>query len=79
MCDKANVRYETLSVTIKDNICQALVEYAKNADVNLMIIMREEEEEFFDFWLGTSTRKLISMSPMPLLVVPNINHFSINK
>jgi len=79
MCDKANVRNEVLSVTIKDNICQALVEYAKNADVNLMIIMREEEEEFFDFWLGTSTRKLISMSPMPLLVVPNINHFSINK
>jgi hypothetical protein len=51
----------------------------KTADVNLMIIMREEEEEFFDFWLGTSTRRLVLISPMPLLVVPNINHFSINK
>lgn len=79
MCDKANVRYELLSVTIKNNICAALVEYAKTADANLMIIMREEEEEFFDFWLGTSTRKLISISPMPLLVVPNVNHFSVNK
>jgi nucleotide-binding universal stress UspA family protein len=79
MCDKANVRYEVQSVTIKENICQSLVEYAKTADINLMIIMREEEEEFFDFWLGTSTRRLISISPMPLLVVPNINHFSINK
>lgn len=79
MCDKANVRYELLSVTIKNNICAALVEYAKTADANLMIIMREEEEEFFDFWLGTSTRKLISLSPMPILVVPNVNHFSVNK
>lgn len=79
MCDKANVRYEPLSVTIKTNICTALVEYAKTADANLMIIMREEEEEFFDFWLGTSTRKLISISPMPLLIVPNVNHFSVNK
>jgi nucleotide-binding universal stress UspA family protein len=79
MCEKANVRYEVQSVSIKENICQALVEYAKTADVNLMIIMREEEEEFFDFWLGTSTRRLVCTSPMPLLVVPNINHFSINK
>lgn len=79
MCDKANVRYELLSVTIKNNICAALVEYAKTADANLLIIMREEEEEFFDFWLGTSTRKLISISPMPLLIVPNVNHFSVNK
>jgi len=79
MCDKANVRYELLSVTIKNNICTALVEYAKTADANLLIIMREEEEEFFDFWLGTSTRKLISISPMPLLIVPNVNHFSVNK
>ncbi|MBP1673003.1 MAG: universal stress protein UspE [Bacteroidetes bacterium] len=79
MCEKANVRYETQSVSIKENICQSLVEYAKTADVNLMIIMREEEEEFFDFWLGTSTRRLVLISPMPLLVVPNINHFSINK
>lgn len=79
MCDKANVRYELLSVSIKSNICAALVEYAKTAEANLMIIMREEEEEFFDFWLGTSTRKLISISPMPLLIVPNVNHFSVNK
>ncbi|MDX9891027.1 MAG: universal stress protein [Bacteroidales bacterium] len=79
MCEKANVRYDVLSISIKDNICQSLVEYAKNADVNLMIIMREEEEEFFDFWLGTSTRRLISIAPMPLLIVPNINHFSVNK
>jgi len=55
------------------------VEYAKHADVNLVIIMREEEAEFFDFWMGTSTRRLISASPMPLLIVPNVNHFSVNK
>lgn len=79
MCDKANIRYEVLTVAIKDNLCNALVEYAKSAEANLLIIMREEEEEFFDFWLGTSTRKLISISPMPLLIVPNINHFSVQK
>lgn len=79
MAQKANVRYEVRTVTITENSTMALVEYAKQANVNLVIIMREEEAEFFDFWMGTSTRRLISTSPMPLLIVPNINHFSVTK
>lgn len=79
MAHKANVRCEVRTVTITENTTMALVEYAKQADVNLVIVMREEEEEFFDFWMGTTTRRLISVSPMPLLIVPNINHFSVTK
>ncbi len=79
MCDKLSVRYETSTISIRDNVCQSLVEYAKTADVNMLVIMREEEEEFADLWLGSTTRRLMSYTTMPMLIIPNVNHFNVNK
>ncbi len=79
MCDEAAVRYETTTVSIRGNVCKSLIEYAITADVNLLAIMRDEEEEFADLWLGSTTRRLLSNTPMPLLIVPNVNHFQVSK
>jgi len=79
MLEQANIRHDWTSLEIKGNITKAVVDFAKKADVNLMIIMREEEQEFSDFWLGTTTRQILNTTPMPLLIIPNITHFAITR
>ncbi len=79
MCDEASVRYEVKTAAIKGNICKSLINYAETADVNLMLIMRDEEDDFTDFWMGSTTRRLLTNTPMPLLIIPNVNHISISK
>lgn len=79
MCDKANVRHEVRTIAVKTNSSKAVVDYAQNIDVNLLVIMREEEEDMTNFWMGSTTRMVINTSPVPMLIIPNINHFTINK
>lgn len=79
MLEQANIRHDWTSLEIKGNISKEVVDFAKKLDVNLMIIMREEEQEFSDFWLGTTTRQILNTTPMPLLIIPNITHFAITR
>ncbi len=79
MLEQANIRHDWTSLEIKGNISKEVVDFAKKLDVNLMIIMREEEQEFSDFWLGTTTRQVLNTTPMPLLIIPNITHFAITR
>jgi len=79
MLEQANIRHDWTSIEIKGNISKEVVDFAKKLDVNLMIIMREEEQEFSDFWLGTTTRQILNSTPMPLLIIPNITHFAITR
>jgi nucleotide-binding universal stress UspA family protein len=79
MLEQANIRHDWTSLEIKGNITKAVVDFARDADVNLMIIMREEEQEFSDFWLGTTTRQILNTTPMPLLIIPNTTHFAITR
>ena len=79
MCEKANIRFATKTVMLKENLCKELVDYAETADVNLMVIMREEEGDLSDFWIGNTTRRILSMCAVPLLIIPNVNHFNISK
>ena len=74
MCDVANVRYDAATLEVKGDVPTAVVEWAKKEDVNLIVIMREDEDDITSFWLGSTTRQLMNQSPMPLLVIPNVMH-----
>lgn len=79
MCKKANVRYDVLPLEISGDSITALLDSAKKLDVNLMVIMREEEHDLSSVWMGSNTRQVVNNSPMPLLIVPNVNQFLLNK
>ena len=79
MCDDAIVRHAAATIDIKGNVAQAVIEFAKNQDVNLIAVMREEEDDFSNFWMGSATRQLVNNTPMPLLVLPNVTYFSVSK
>ena len=79
MCKKANVRYDVLPLEISGDSITALLDSAKKMDVNLMVIMREEEHDLSSVWMGSNTRQVVNNSPMPLLIVPNVNQYLLNK
>lgn len=79
MCERANVRHEAQQVIVSGNAAKSILDYAKNRDINLMVIMKEEEVDIVDFWSGNTTRQLLNTAPMPLLIIPNINQFSVSR
>ena len=79
MCTKANVRHDVHTIAVKTNSSKAVIDYAQNVDVNLVVIMREEEEDMTNFWMGSTTRMMINTSPVPMLIIPNVNHFAVSK
>jgi len=79
MCKKANVRYDVQTLDVPGDSISALLGAAKKMDVNLMVIMREEENDLSSVWMGTNTRQIVNNSPMPLVIVPNVNQFLLNK
>lgn len=74
MCADANIRYDALSISITGNAAKAVIDFAKAHEVNLVAVMKEEEEDFSDFWLGRTTRQLLNHTPMPLLIIPNVSY-----
>lgn len=75
MCDDANVRYISNAFNVNDNnVCEVILNNAKEEDANLIAIMREEAET--DFTASRNMRQILSTSPMPLLIIPNRNVFS---
>jgi nucleotide-binding universal stress UspA family protein len=78
MCNEANIRYETNEIKVKGNVAEDLIKYAVSKEVNLMVIMRESDSSS-DYFMGADTRQLINFAPMPMLVIPNVNHSAIAK
>ncbi|MBO4645473.1 MAG: universal stress protein [Bacteroidales bacterium] len=78
ICDAAAVRCAASTIDIHGNTPDAVVEWAKNEDVNLIVVMREEEDDISAFWLGSHTRQMMNLAPMPLMVIPNVNHSSVD-
>ena len=74
ICDGMNVRYSASTIDVRGSFADSVVTWAKNEDVNLIAIMREEEDDITSFWLASNTRQLMNFAPMPLLVIPNVNH-----
>ena len=78
MCDEANVRYTAEAHNVTNNdVCKTILDSAKELDANLITIMREEAET--DFTASRNMRQILSTSPMPLLIIPNKNAFSVGR
>jgi len=78
MCDNANIRYEVNELKVKNNIVEELIQYAINKEVNLMVVMRENDGSS-DNWISSHARQLINLAPMPMLIIPNVDHFAVSK
>lgn len=78
MCDEANVRYNAELHTVSNNdVCSTILKSASDLDANLITIMREEQET--DFTASRNMRQILSTCPMPLLIIPNRNAFSVGR
>ena len=78
MCDEANVRYTAEAHNVTNNdVCKTILDSAEELDANLITIMREEAET--DFTASRNMRQILSTSPMPLLIIPNKNAFSVGR
>ena len=78
MCDDANVRYNVETHNVSNNdVCDTILKSAKELDANLITIMREEQET--DFTASRNMRQILSTCPMPLLIIPNKNAFSVGR
>ncbi|MDL2296664.1 universal stress protein [Bacteroidales bacterium OttesenSCG-928-B11] len=79
LCLDANVWYDEEIIEFKGLVSKAIVDYAKTKDVNLLVLMKEEEAAFENIWIGSTIQQLLTVAPMPLLIIPNTNYFSITK
>ncbi len=79
MCDNANIRYDVATIDVNESPVKAVIDFARVNEFNLIAVMKEEEEDYADFWLGITTRQLLSHAPVPLVVVPNVSYCSTSK
>lgn len=78
MCNEANVRYVLRTIEVNNSkVCRAILDYAKKIDTNMVVIMREESES--DFTASAFMNEILPTCPMPLLIIPNVNVFSVGK
>lgn len=78
MCEEANVRYDVETHNVSNNdVCNTILKSAADLDANLITIMREEQET--DFTASRNMRQILSTCPMPLLIIPNKNAFSVGR
>lgn len=77
MCNQLNVRHSASTISVQGSAPHSVVEWAKKENVDLIMVMREEDDDITAFWLGSATRQLMNLAPMPLLVIPNVNHFDV--
>lgn len=51
------------------NIAEMVVNYAKEIDADLIIIMSKAELNFKEFFMGTTAQQIVNLSPIPVLSV----------
>lgn len=62
------IKYKTTFLEV-DNITEATLEYAKNANANLISIMTEQETRTSNLWLGPFAAQMVNHSPIPVLSI----------
>jgi nucleotide-binding universal stress UspA family protein len=75
---EANVRY---SKTIREsfNMANTTINFTKEIDANLIVIMSEQEADF-GLWLGNASREMINKSTIPVLCIhPNDKIYDLSK
>lgn len=52
-----------------DNVAKSVLDYAERVEADLVIIMTAEENKLAEFTLGSSAKKIITQSPIPVLSI----------
>lgn len=65
---KEGVKYQTACMECT-NISDAMIEYAKNSDANLISIMTEQESTTSNLWMGPYAHQTVNHSPVPVLSI----------
>lgn len=50
----------------KDTLAQNIIEYAKQVDGDLIMIMTQQEIDFTEFFIGSAAQEIINHSPIPV-------------
>jgi len=66
--DKEGVRYQ-IDATEADNIADAVIDYARKIDANLISIMTSQETKTSNLWLGPFAHQTVNHSPIPVLSI----------
>lgn len=77
MCRKAGVRHAAISMETNMDACHVVLDYAEEIDANLIVIMREESDSYFT--ASAIMRSILTTSRRPLMIVPNVNVFSLSR
>ncbi len=62
------IRFRTVYIDA-DNITEAVLDYAKKVNANLISIMTEQETTTANLWLGPYAAQMVNHSPIPVLSV----------
>ena len=66
--DEEGVKYQFAGIEA-DNISDAMIEYARKIDANLISIMTEQESSTSNLWMGPYAHQTVNHSPMPVLSI----------
>jgi nucleotide-binding universal stress UspA family protein len=66
--DQEGIKYVTTSRDA-DNLANAMIDYAKEVDANLISIMTDQESTASNLWLGPYAQQLVNHSPYPVLSI----------
>ncbi|MFC2111358.1 universal stress protein, partial [Bacteroidota bacterium] len=55
----------------KDRIADIIVNYVENRNADLIMIMTQHENEWFEYFIGSNAREILRKSPVPVIsIVP---------
>ena len=66
--EKDKIRFVMKAIDVH-NLADAMVEYAKEADANLISIMTEQETTTSNLWMGPYAQQVVNHSPIPVLSI----------
>ena len=71
-----NVKYQMASMDC-NNISDAMIEYAKKTEANLISIMTEQESSTSNLWMGPYAHQTVNHSPIPVLSIHSKETYSV--
>ncbi len=66
--EQEGIKY-TSAARDADNLANAMIEYAKEVDANMISIMTDQESSTSNLWLGPYAQQLVNHSPFPVLSI----------
>lgn len=73
-CEKEGVRYSKDFFIVKDSAVDEIIKYAEIKNINLIIVLKNQELEISNFFLGTFTRQLINRcASIPICCIPTVD------